>query len=59
MILQHVIEGIKTEGDVDIQSEQDCAVTEMGGVHVQSTFSVQEAEPEVSCFEMIFTLLFM
>jgi hypothetical protein len=59
MILQQMIEGIKTENDMDVQREQDSTVMEMGGVHVPSTFSVQEAEPEVSCFEIVFVLLFM
>jgi hypothetical protein len=59
MILQQMMDGIKTENDVDAQSEQGSSVTEMGGVHVPSTFSVQEAEPEVSCFEIVFALLFM
>jgi len=59
MILQQMIDGIKTEKDVDAQSEQGPSVTEMGGFHVPSTFSVQEAEPEVSLFEIVFLLLFM
>jgi len=53
MILQQMVDEIKTEKDVDAQSEQGSSVTEMGGVHMPSTFSVQEAEPEVSCFEIV------
>ena len=59
MILQQMIDGIKTEKDVDVQSEQGSYVAEMGAGHVPSAFCVQEAEPEVSCFEIIFALLFM
>jgi len=59
MILQQMIGGIKTENDMDVQREQDSTVTEMGGVHLPSTFSAQEAEPEVSCFEIVFVWLFM
>jgi len=54
-----MIGGIKTENDMDVQREQDSTVTEMGGVHLPSTFSAQEAEPEVSCFEIVFVWLFM
>jgi hypothetical protein len=54
-----MIDGIKTEKDVDVQSEEDSTVTEMGDVHIPSTFSVQEAELEVSYFEIVFALLFM
>jgi len=52
-----MFEGIKAENDVDVEREQDCTVAEMDGVHVPSTFSVQDAQPEVSCFEIVFALL--
>jgi hypothetical protein len=52
------VDGIKTEGDVDVPSEEDSTVTAMGEVHVPSTFSVEEAGPQVGCFHIVFALLF-
>jgi hypothetical protein len=54
-----MIDGIKTENDVDALSEEDSAVMNTSEVHVPCTFSVREAEPEVSCFHIDFALLFM
>jgi hypothetical protein len=57
MILQQIIDGIKTENDIDVQTEQDSTGAHMVGVHVPSTFSVRGAESEVSCLVLLFKLL--
>jgi hypothetical protein len=54
-----MIDGIKTENDMGVLNEEDAAVMNTNEVRVPSTFSVQEAEPEVSCFQIVFALLFM
>ena len=52
--MQQTVDGIKIENDGDILSEGDPTVMETEEVNVTSAFSVQEGEPQVSCFLIVF-----
>jgi hypothetical protein len=48
MILQHNMDQIKVENDVDSLSEEDSSGMKTDDVYMSSAFSIKEAEPEVS-----------
>ena len=48
MFLQQEAERVKTEKDVDVESEGDSISTEPHKVYVPSTFLIGKYEPEVS-----------
>lgn len=59
MILQQNTDIVKVEHNVDILNEDDSTCMNSGDIYIQAACSIAKAEPEVSCFPMIFVIIVM